>query len=175
MKTSTFEEISTLVYQQSGIDLPPGKAPLVSGRLGKRMRTLGLADEQAYLRYVLDDNSGEELVQLLDAISTNFTQFFREQDHFELLANEFRKRLKSGASPQFRIWSAACSSGEEPYSVAMTVDDVARSMGANLDQFKILATDISTRVLARAVAGQYHNREMNHVPAALRERFSVAT
>lgn len=168
METATFDKIRSLVYQQSGIDLAPGKEPLVRGRLGKRMRALGIADEAQYLRHVLNDASGDELVRLLDAISTNFTHFFREQDHFRVLESACREKLAENRGGRFRVWSAACSSGEEPYSIAMTIlDSLADSPG----DARILATDISTRVLAQAVEGKYRQEEVSHIPAALRGQY----
>ncbi len=171
MKSATFEQFRKLVYQQSGIDLSSGKEALVRGRLGKRIRALGLADEQEYLDYVLDDSSGDEMVQLLDAISTNFTHFFREPDHFALLADLLRNWVDSDGQRRFRIWSAACSSGEEPYSIAMTAAETVDNAGAGRCDLRILATDISTRVLERARCGQYAAQAVQAAPPTMRQRY----
>ena len=166
METSTFSQFRQLVYQHSGIELGPGKEALVYGRVSKRMRTLGLSSEQQYLDHVLADATGDELVLLLDAISTNFTQFFREPDHFTLLEKFLTDWLKRGQT-RFRIWSAACSSGEEPYTIAMVAQQVMESLGRYPD-IRILATDISTRMLDIARAGLYPAERLSDVAPALR-------
>src|SRR5205085_1968789 len=142
MNSATFAQFRKLVYQHSGIELGPGKEALVYGRVSKRMRTLGISDEKEYLDHILADATGDEIVLLLDAISTNFTQFFREPDHFTLLEKFLTDAVRRGQS-KFRIWSAACSSGEEPYSIAMVLQQVMDSAGRFADA-RILATDIST-------------------------------
>jgi chemotaxis protein methyltransferase CheR len=163
----TFQSIREIVYEKSGINLSDGKMALVSARVGKRMRALQLDGYQEYLRLVKRDPSGEELVQLLDAISTNVTHFFREPRHFELIQQLFLGWLKQGQR-RFRFWSAACSTGEEPYSLAMTLAECAQ--GADID-LKILATDISTRVLAEASAGEYSEARVASVPKTLLHRY----
>lgn len=173
MKLATFERFRKLVYQQSGIDLSAGKEALVRGRLGKRMRSLGLENEQEYLDYVLEDASGDEMVRLLDAISTNFTHFFREQDHFALLDELLRKWAENDGQQRFRIWSAACSSGEEAYSIAMTALDSLGSAGAAPCDLRILATDISTRVLERARRANYDEQAVKAAPPPFRQRYFV--
>jgi chemotaxis protein methyltransferase CheR len=169
MDSTTFAKFRQLVYEHSGIELGPGKEALVYGRVGKRMRTLGIRDEKAYLDHVLADATGDEVVHLLDAISTNFTSFFREPDHFKLLESFLTDALKRGQS-RFRIWSAACSSGEEPYTIAMVAQEIMESMGRYPD-LKILATDISTRVLDLARAGMYSSERAGEIPAALRSKY----
>jgi chemotaxis protein methyltransferase CheR len=113
------------------------------------------------------DTTGEEMVHLLDAISTNVTSFFRERDHFEFTSGAMDEWLAAGRK-QFRFWSAACSTGEEPYSLAMTLLDAARGRGIDL---KILATDISTRVLEKAQEGVYESDRLEGVPSAFRDRY----
>jgi chemotaxis protein methyltransferase CheR len=161
----TFNQFRTLVYDRSGIALGEGKETLVSARIGKRMRTLGIQSPRAYLQYVLDQE--EEIVHLLNCISTNFTSFFRENEHFDFLARTVRGWLADGQR-RLRIWSAASSTGEEPYTVAMVVREAAE--GREVDA-KVLATDISTRVLEKAHQGVYRQEQVRTVPAALRERY----
>jgi len=166
MDQATFMRYRELVHQHSGIALAEGKEALVSARVGKRMRELGLADHRDYLSYLEDDRSGTELVQLLDAVSTNVTSFYREPAHFDRLKQELQRRREAGQST-FRIWSAASSTGEEPYTIAMSVSEV---LPVTAD-WRILATDISTRALATAQAGQYTDDKLKPVPAALRQRW----
>jgi chemotaxis protein methyltransferase CheR len=151
MDDSLFQRFSALAYQKAGIHLKPGKEALVSARVGKRLRALDLASESEYVTYLEQEESGEELVQFLDVISTNFTSFFREPDHFDVLREVVERRLAAGQT-QLRLWSAASSSGEEPYSIAIALRDQLENKGGD---FRILATDISTRVLAQARDGVY--------------------
>jgi len=167
MDTRTFKKFATLIYEQSGITLGDNKEALVCARVGKRMRALGIGDYRAYFKHVERDETGEEVVQLLDAISTNVTHFFRENQHFDLLREILSGWLKTGQR-RFRIWSAASSSGEEPYSIAMTVLETAN--GERLD-VKILATDISTRILDKAREGLYEEAKLDRVPRALKARY----
>lgn len=167
MDTATFETFRRIVYDKSGITLGPSKEALVAARVGKRMRTLGLQDYRQYLQFVQQDSSGEETVQLLDAISTNVTSFFREPEHFTFLAEQVKTWLAKGQR-KLRIWSAASSTGEEPYTIAMTLLDAVKEPGVDM---KILATDISTRVLRECEAGRYPAAKLKTVAPALRERY----
>lgn len=152
MKKKVFNQLRAIAYEKAGIALNEGKEALVNARVAKRLRALKLADEEAYLAYLLGDSSGEELVQFLDAISTNFTNFFREAEHFEIFKNLIAHKLQKGQT-KLRIWCAASSTGEEPYTILISLDEV---LGKKRVDAKLLATDISTRVLSTAMAGQYH-------------------
>lgn len=167
MDKSVFEAFRDVVYEQSGISLNDKKEALVSARVGKRMRALGLSDHRDYLDRVLSDETGEEIIQLLDAISTNLTHFFREEHHFDVLKEHIAQRLAAGQR-RFRLWSAGCSTGEEPYSLAMGLAET--SDGQDVDT-RILATDISTRVLRHAWKGSYPSAKMDNVSSALRSRY----
>jgi len=150
------------VYEQSRINLGNDKIELVRSRVQKRLRALGLNDFEAYCR-LLDSSAGEEeLTSLLDVISTNGTEFFREWRHFEFLKDvalpEWQKQAKAGGSDTFSVWSAACSSGEEPYSVGIFLADFFRSQPSL--RWQIQATDISTRMLAAAKQGIYRSERM---------------
>ena len=168
MDKQTFESFRSVVYEMSGITLGPQKEALVSARVGKRMRALQIPTHADYLEYVLKDQSGKEIVQLIDAISTNVTSFFREADHFDFLRNAIDKWRGAGQQ-RFRLWSAASSTGEEPYTIAMTM----REAGSGCD-VKILATDISTRVLEHCRRAEYTGERVESVPRALRARYFTA-
>ncbi len=168
-----YELFRRLVYEQAGINLGPNKAQLVRTRLAKRLRELGCESFSAYYKLVTNDTSGQELCRLLDAISTNTTYLFREMHHFEFLGKLLEKWLGDpkwrNRYPTLRIWSAACSSGEEAYSIAMVLHQrLEQERGVN---FKILGTDISTRMLARARQGIYSLEQVKNVPPALRSRY----
>lgn len=177
-----YELFRRLVYAKSGINLGDHKTQLVRARLGKRVRERGLRSFREYYRCVEQDESGEELCALLDAISTNTTHLFREAHHFQFLRTLLDGWLcdqnwLAGRSA-LRIWSAGCSSGEEAYSIAMVAHDVlrrhrqcARPTAAARLELKILATDLSTRMLDRARLGRYEAHRVGTVPAPLRQRY----
>lgn len=156
----TFVRFRALVYAHAGIWLRDGKEALVCARVGKRMRALGLSDYREYLEKVEQDVSGDERVILVNCIATHVTSFFREKSHFDELQHFVRRWLSEGQD-RFRFWSAACSTGEEPYSMAMVLQEVLES--PSLD-WKILGTDISTRVLDICREGVYPEDRVGSVP-----------
>ncbi len=171
LSTALFEDFRAIAYEKAGIKLRNGKEALVAARVAKRLRALGMVDAAQYLRYLSEGDSEEELVNFLDVISTNFTSFFREPDHFEFLTEFVKERIDSG-SQRMRIWCAASSSGEEPYSIAITVLDAID--GRQID-FKLLATDISTRVLTQAKAAVYEEQKLRPVPKPMLRKYFTAT
>jgi len=166
MRETEFEFIRGLVYEHSRISLGADKRELVSARLGKRLRATNLATVTDYCQLLKSESDGDELAHLIDAISTNHTFFFREIAHFDFLSGtalpEMKARAKQEHWAQFRIWSAACSSGEEPYSVAMLLDE---TIGATWN-WRIEATDISNRILERARAGIYREETVGKLETA---------
>ena len=167
MNRETFKKFVALIYEKSGITLNDNKEALVTSRIAKRMRKLSIATHSDYLRYVLDDTSGEEIVNMLDVISTNVTHFFREGEHFDFMREKMKGWLEKG-NRQFTIWSAGCSSGEEPYTMAMVLREVTGGYNVNL---RILATDISTRILARSKEGVYDAKKAESIPHSYRDRY----
>ena len=171
MDSRTFDKIRSLVYERSGISIKADKVALVTARVGKRMRALSLDNHKAYLEQVLNDDSGREITLLLDCISTNVTSFFRENVHFSFLAARVREWREQGCT-KLRLWSAASSTGEEPYSIAMTLLDASNN--ARIDS-RILATDLSTRVLEACAKGVYSPKQMEPVPVDYRTRYFKKT
>jgi chemotaxis protein methyltransferase CheR len=163
---TTFERIREIVYARSGIVLKDDKATLVAGRLGRRQRELGIASPREYLAYLESDASGTELTHLLDAMSTNVTFFFREPDHFDFVS-QLHARWTEAGQRRFRYWCAAASSGEEPYTLAMTL----HALGGAGQDLRILATDISTAILERAIAGVYPDKAVGEIPPQLLARY----
>ena len=162
-----FAEFRDLLNRMSGIVLKENKRALVESRIQRRLRALGLESYEDYLDALQKDDTGQELVLLIDAISTNVTHFFRERDHFDFL-KDFVERCAAEGRDRLRFWSAACSSGEEPYSMAMMLREA--DPAGRLD-LKILATDIGTHVLDRAMNGVYRTDDVEKVPAELREKY----
>jgi chemotaxis protein methyltransferase CheR len=159
MEQQLFQRFAALAYEKAGISIKPGKEALVAARVAKRLRALSIPDAEGYLRYLEEDRSGEELVRFLDVISTHFTSFFREPDHFDLLREELTTLLGAGQR-RIRMWSAACSTGEEPYSMAMTALGLDGAANADL---KILATDISVDTLRQAAEGRRRRWFTHHL------------
>jgi len=171
MTERQFERISVLVKELCGINLHTGKKELVKARLGKRLRKLGIANFHEYLRLVEADQTGSELTNMLDALSTNLTSFFRENQHFDYLKDVVLARLQREVSKEggaIRIWSAGCSTGEEPYSIAITL---AETLNLAKWDLKILATDLSTDVLARAREGIYNGDRLQSIPPLSRSKY----
>ena len=165
LEKAQFEKISQLVYRSVGINLHPGKQELVKARLTKRLRALGLKSLDAYMEYLNYDNPEEELSALVDVMTTNKTNFFREPQHFDYLCRQIVPRLKDR---KIRIWSAGCSSGEEPYSIAILLHEQIPDLA--LWDFQILATDLSTRMLDRAQKGIYE-QSCRDVPPLLMSKY----
>jgi len=168
-----FQSISDLVHKHCGINLHQGKKELVRARLAKRLRVGGFSTVREYMEHVMADKSGKEFTTLIDSLSTNLTSFFRENTHFEYLGQTFlpalfARKAKHGART-VRGWSSACSSGEEPYSLAITLLEACPDpKGWDM---RILATDISTRVLEMAQTGIYDRKRIEPVPPGLKQKY----
>ena len=158
-----FLNFRKLVQEKCGIHLHEGKKELVRARLGKRLRQTKFKTFRQYYNFLVEEDTGEELTQMLNAISTNLTSFFREANHFRFLENEILPLYFNNSHPrQLNIWSAGCSSGEEAYSLAICLQENLESDSPW--RAKILATDISTKVLSKAVSGVYYESRIESIP-----------
>ena len=170
MHDRLFYSFSELVYHQCGINLHEGKKALLQARLNKRLRATGISSYEDYFAYVTSPENGAELVHFLDSVSTNLTYFFRESQHFDFLTEVAMPALieekRKEKSSRIRVWSAGCSTGEEPYSLAMCI--LAALDSSHKWDFRILATDISTKVLEFAAKGVYSDEKIQKVPQSLR-------
>ncbi len=165
MRPREFEQIRKMVYSHCGVDLT-GKQVLVTTRLSKKMRDLGFSSFEAYCEKVQQDQSGELFTSMIDVLTTNHTSFFREMQHFDFLQKEILPAFKN--SGQISVWSAACSSGEEPYSIAFSL---AEFLGDSFfTRAKILATDISTRILDQARKGLYPISRLQEISVEMRRK-----
>jgi chemotaxis protein methyltransferase CheR len=161
-----------LVYDKCGINLHEGKKELVRSRLAKRLREHNFSRFEEYYEYLMADDTGNELVQMLDAISTNLTSFFREPKHFDFLREEVLPGFLSpaGKAPVrgLNLWSAGCSSGEEPYTISICLREFME--GRERFDYTILATDISTRVLSTATNGVYPLNQVRNLSKQIMKR-----
>lgn len=158
--------IAALVYEQAGIVIREHKEAMTRGRLARRVKALGLGSVAEYCAFLKTPQAASELPELINAVTTNHTAFFRERHHFDHLRREVMPRLvqeRAGRRGRIRIWSSACSSGEEAYSIAASCRE-AIGPRSDLD-FRILATDIDTDILARAEAGIYPADLFERLPA----------
>ena len=172
LKDSDFEKIRRLVYEQCGINLHKGKKGLVKARLGKRLMQGNFKSFADYYRYVTTKEGVSEFVAMIDSLSTNLTSFFREDSHFqklrEIVPNMIKTANNGHCRPKLRVWSAGCSTGEEPYSIAILLSELVNRN--NIDM-KILATDISTKVLKTAVNGIYPKERTKNIPVQLLRKY----
>ena len=168
-----FKAVAEVVEKRVGIKLPPAKQTMVEGRLRKRVRALDLADLNDYARHIFDRGHLEvELPHLIDCVTTNKTDFFREPSHFEFLRNvavPALLKLHATRTANLKIWSAACSTGAEAYTIAMVLQEMSEQRRDF--RFSILGTDISTDVLREAKTAIYPTAFIEPVPAAMRQRY----
>jgi chemotaxis protein methyltransferase CheR len=174
MKDKDFQQFSSFIYEQVGIQLPPSKKTMLEARLQKRLKTHDLATFEEYGEFVFSPQGLQsELVHLIDVVTTNKTDFFREPGHFDFLTENALPTIlnKPGRSPAqpIHIWSAGCSSGEEPYTLAMVLSDYAAAQHGC--RFSILASDISTRILETAKKAIYPEERAEDIAIKIKKKY----
>ncbi|MFZ0930208.1 MAG: protein-glutamate O-methyltransferase [Syntrophobacteraceae bacterium] len=167
MSEKVFRRLSGFIHGHCGIKMPPVKKQMLEGRLRKRLRALNVSSFESYCDYVFKTGAETELIHMIDAVTTNKTDFFREPAHFDYLLENILPEL-SRSMEKISIWSAGCSSGEEPYTIAMILSEFAQGNKIN---FSILATDISARVLEQARRAIYDHERIEPVPIPFREKY----
>jgi len=174
LSAQDFARFSQLIQTSCGIKMPPQKKSMMEARLRKRLRALGLADFEEYAEYLFgEEGRREELIHFIDVMTTNKTDFFREPKHFDFLRQVVLPQLVesrgAGVDRPLRIWSAGCSTGEEPYTLAMVLAEfAARVPGFD---FTVLATDISSQVLETARTAIYRREKIEAVPDGLKKKY----
>lgn len=170
MSDSELRDFAHLIYEECGIALTKAKKSMLSARLAKRLRLMEMTTYREYYKFVVDTlGTNDELVQLVDAVTTNTTHFFRESKHFECLVDHVLPRLCTSGET-VNIWSAGCSTGQEPYSLAMVLQEYfSRHDG----DYNIIATDISSRVLGRAKQAIYSVEDLENVPPQYKYRYMM--
>jgi chemotaxis protein methyltransferase CheR len=174
MSDGDFRRFRDFIYDQCGINLMPKKKLMLTGRLSKRLRELGMSSFTEYFDYVTSSRGrSEELLRMINVVSTNKTDFFREPKHFDFLMSQalphFVRSGQASSHKRLNVWSAGCSSGEEPYTLAMVLSEFFRTTG--MGGFSIYATDISTRVLAIAQKGIYPESTVEPVSRQLKQKY----
>ncbi|MCK6419961.1 MAG: protein-glutamate O-methyltransferase CheR [Burkholderiaceae bacterium] len=161
-----FDAVTAMFHRVSGIQLTTAKRALVTGRLQKLAQARGIGNVDRYVEMLLDENDPDELVRVVDKLTTNETYFFREPEHFEFLARMLGRR--SGSQPPFRVWSAASSSGEEAYSIAMLLADHLGPRG-----WEVVGTDLSTAMVDAARRALYPLERARQMPQAYLKRYCL--
>ncbi|MDK9717903.1 MAG: chemotaxis protein CheR [Trichlorobacter sp.] len=176
MRTKEFDQFSALIYDEVGIKMPPAKKTMLEARLQKRLKALGMHSFQEYSDFIFSPaGRDQEIIHLIDVVTTNKTDFFREPQHFDFLVREaiptMRQIRGAGDSPlnPFRIWSAGCSTGEEPYTMAMVLSDYAAANHGF--KFSILASDICTQVIQTASSAVYGEDRTDTIPLSMKKKY----
>lgn len=169
LSDAAFERISKRIYDKSGIVLPSHKKQMAQARIARRLRALGIGSFEEYLDFLEKPSATEEQTAFIDALTTNLTSFFREAHHFEHLKDVLLPQLKASSKNRLRFWSAACSTGEEPYSMSCMIKSL-RDQRPEMD-IRILATDIDTQVLKRAAEGVYPADKVKQMPPEYSSHF----
>lgn len=167
LSDGNFDRFNKIIYEESGIHLSDKKKALVNSRLLKRLRELHIQTFDEYYRY-LTENYNAEVVNLINCITTNKTDFFREAHHFEFMINQALPQFIKEGRKEVKIWSAGCSTGEEPYSIAITMSEFFSNKSL---PWKILATDIDTRVLDTAMDGKYKYETVEDIKVELLKKY----
>lgn len=173
LSTAEFKKLSSFIYSNYGIKMPDAKKTMLESRLQKRLRLNSITSFKDYIDFVFSKEGQEaELVHMIDVVSTNKTDFFREPSHFDFMTNtvlpEFvaNNRLRR----PLKIWSAASSSGEEAYTIGMVINEYNEKNNTNID-YSVLGTDISTRILQTAVNGVYKEERITGIPLTLKRKY----
>ena len=174
MTSDEFKRLSTYIFKEYGIKMPEVKKTMLQSRLHKRLRELNMSSYKDYIEYLFSKEGHQtEVVHMIDMVSTNKTDFFREPVHFDFLHSHALPELLFGDRPnrQIKLWSAGCSSGEEPYTIAISVSEFMAQNPSFAFDFSILATDISTRVLKSASEGIYKEARVEMLPLNLKKKY----
>lgn len=171
LSDAAFAQISALAKAEAGLVLPTSKLTMVQSRLRHRMNALGVPSYDDYASFVASDAGQEERRNMISALTTNVSHFFREKHHFDIFRDQALPDLldKARNGQPVRIWSAGCSSGQEPYSIAMQIHESAPDLAAR--DTLILASDIDPNILEKAEAGVYSDQQINGIPAEMRQKY----
>jgi chemotaxis protein methyltransferase CheR len=171
MDTESFERLSSFVTREYGIKLPLAKKPMLESRLNKKVRTLGASNYKEFLDLIFSEHGRrEELFNVVDLITTNKTDFFREGAHFQFLSNEFLPHYRTERNTNsFNVWSAGCSTGEEPYTIVMMMEEFKKKYPSTV--YTVLGSDVSLRALHKAYHGVYDLERIDPVPLELKKNY----
>lgn len=170
LSSKDFQRLSSFIYQQYGIKMPEAKHIMLQSRLQKRLRALQIPSFTEYVDYVFSQRGSDEIIHMMDVVSTNKTDFFRENQHFEYLLDSVLPEFYDVQHQNFvKVWSAGCSSGEEPYTLAMVLSEFQQK--ARGFDFQILGSDLSTIVLEKAVTAIYPEDRVDVIPYDMKKKY----
>ncbi len=169
LKESEFQQLSTYIYSNYGIKMPAAKKVMLQSRLQKRLRHLNLNNFKAYIEFVFSKDGTQEIIHMMDVVSTNKTDFFREPTHFEFMQEVILPGLYADNQKDIKIWSAGSSSGEEAYTITMVMEEFIEKNGHI--NYQILGSDISTDMLQKAINGIYKMEKIITIPDALKKKY----
>lgn len=168
-----FKQIAAYIESNVGIKMPETKRLMMQSRLAGRLRALGIPTYREYINYVFSKNgtNQDELVLMIDALTTNLTEFFRESGHFDFMTGTALPALAASGHHQIKLWSAGCSSGEEPYTLSIVMQEFMRNNPGKINAYSVLATDISTKVLNKAAEAVYALDSIKKLPLDMKRRY----
>lgn len=172
LSPAEFKKIATYIEKNVGIKMPPEKRLMMQSRLSARLKALKMNSYQEYIDYVFSGGSNsDEIIMMIDAMTTNLTEFFREPQHFEYMKQEVLLRYAREGRNSIKLWSAGCSTGQEPYTLSMVMTDFINSNGGPLRNYSILASDISTKVLDKASTAIYPRDAIKGIPIDILRKY----
>ncbi len=170
LSASEFNKLSKFIMNEYGIKMPPEKRIMLQSRLQKRLKVLGMDSFNKYIEYLFSPHGmSEEVIHMMDVVSTNKTDFFRESVHFDYMLSDALPKLTEQGVKDYKIWSAGCSSGEEPYTIAITMNEFKETVRSL--NYKITATDISTKVLQQGASGIYAEERIATIPQTIKKKY----
>ncbi len=164
-----FTQLSSFIYDEVGIKMPPVKRFMLESRLQRRLKDLNIPNFKQYIEFVFDKKNLGELVNMIDVVTTNKTDFFREPAHYDILTNIVLPTMSPNQLRNLKIWSAGCSSGEEPYTLSIVLHEAMKR--GLLQDFSIMASDISTQMLEKAAKAIYPAQRVEGVPLDIKKRY----
>ena len=169
LKQSEFNRLSNYIFSNYGIKMPPAKKVMLQSRLQKRLRHLNINNFKSYIDFVFSKEGDQEIIHMMDVVSTNKTDFFREPTHFEFMEEVILPEIYANKQSDFKIWSAGSSSGEEAYTITMVMEEYIAKNG--YINYQILGADISTDMLQKAVNGVYKSEKILTIPESLKKKY----
>lgn len=173
LSDSQFQHLSEFIHTNVGIKMPAEKRLMVQSRLANRLKVLGMNNYDDYLKFTFSNTAqgSEEIALMINAITTNLTVFFRENSHFEYLSNVVLPELAQQNLKKVELWSAGCSSGQEPYTLSIVMQEFIRQNQNSINDYSILATDISSKVLDKAIDAVYPMNEIENLSYDIKKRY----
>ena len=173
LSDSEFRKIASFIEQNVGIKMPIEKKLMMQSRLNARLKVLGLASFKDYIDYVFSNKNDDnhEIIMLIDAMTTNLTEFFREPQHFDFIRTTVLPEFAKQKRTNIKIWSAGCSTGQEPYTISIVMSEFIRQNDTTIRGYSVLATDVSTKVLDKASTAVYDMNAVAAIPKDIKQRY----